>query len=220
MRIEEIRKRRRSLYAIAFCGNPDLSFSNCELDSQGLALIDADLVAQKGLSAGDTLSEQDFSVLVAESFYRRAKSRALWYLSRGDLAEKELFLKLKKVFPEEAARLATDKMRELGYIDDERYAVRLAESLLKEKKVAERQALSIMTAKGIDREVARYALLDTEFDAVSVIKEIILKKYKTRLADPKGVQKVIAALARRGYGFSDIRTALSELDCEAEIYQD
>ena len=39
-------------------------------------------------------------------------------------------------------------------------------------------------------------------------------------SDKKETQKVIAALARRGYGFSDIRSALAEFDTEAEIFED
>lgn len=220
MIIKEIRKRRKSLYAIAFEQAADLSFTKCEFDSTGLPLIDASLVAEKGLSQGDKLTNEGFCELVEESFYRRAKQRALWYLSRGDLAEKELYKKLVKTFPETASAKAVAKIKELGYIDDERYAVHLAENLLKIKKVGEREALMIMTLKGIDRDIAKYALEDTECDTVGVIKDLILKKYKNRLGDKKEIQKVIAALARRGYGFSDIRSALSELQTDAEIYED
>lgn len=220
MIIKDIKKRRKSLYAIEFCEGAELSFSKCELDSTGLPLIDATLVAEKGLSKGDALTNESFCELVEESFYRRAKQRALWYLSRGDLAEKELYKKLVKVFPETAAARAVAKIKELGYIDDERYALRLAENLLKVKRVGTREALAVMTLKGIDRDIAKYALEDTECDTVAVIKELIVKKYKNRLGDKKETQKVIAALARRGYGFSDIRSALAEFDTEAEIFED
>ncbi|MBR5451702.1 MAG: regulatory protein RecX [Clostridia bacterium] len=220
MIIKEIKKRRKSLYAIEFDQAQDLSFANCELDSTGLPLVDAALVAEKGLSKGDTLTNEGFCELVDQSFYRRAKSRAIWYLSRGDLAEKELYKKLIKVFPEEASARAVAKIKELGYIDDERYALRLAENLLKVKRVGVREALAVMTSKGIDRDVAKYALEDTECDTVAVIKELILKKYKNRLGDKKETQKVVAALARRGYGFSDIRSALAEFDTETEIFED
>lgn len=220
MTIKEIKKRRKSLYAIAFEEESDLSFAKCELDSTGLALIDASLVAEKGLSQGDNLTKEGFCEIVEESFYRRAKQRAIWYLSRGDLAEKELYKKLVKTFPEAASAAAVAKIKELGYIDDERYATRLAENLLKQKKVGAREALAIMTSKGIDRDIAKYALEDTECDTVAVIKEVILKKYQNRLGDKKEVQKVVAALARRGYGFSDIRSALAELDTELPIYED
>ena len=219
MIIKEIRKRRKSLYAIAFEEGTDLSFAKCELDSKGLPLIDATLLAEKGLSQGDNISSEGFCELVSESYYRRAKSRALWYLSRGDLAEKELYKKLVKIFPQTASARAVAKIKELGYIDDEKYALRLAENLLKVKRVGAREALAVMTLKGIDRDIAKYALEDTECDTVAVIKELVLKKYKNRLGDKKELQKVVAALARRGYGFSDIRSALAELDADAEIYE-
>ena len=218
MRITEVRKRRKSLFAILFEG--ELSIKGAETDSQGVLLLDAGLVAEKNLSADTELSVAEIEQLVCESQYRRAKSRALWYLSRGDLSEKELYLKLKKVFSEQASRAATDKMVEYGYINDERYAARLAEALLLGKKVGVAEARAVMASKGIDREVAKYALMDVECDTVSVIKELINKKYKNRLAEEKGAQKVIAALARRGFSFSDIREALKNLECEVEIYED
>lgn len=220
MRIIEVKKRRKSLFAIVFEEGTDLSFCTPEKDSLGLPLLDAGLVAEKNLSAETELSNEEFKELVCESCRRRAKSRAMWYLSRGDHSEKELFLKLKRAFPEHAAAFAVEKMKEYGYLNDERYAERLAQSLLCGKKVGVREAQAVMTAKGIDRETARYALEDVECDTVSVIKELVNKKYKNRLTEEKGVQKVIAALARRGFSFSDIREALKSLDCEAEIYED
>ena len=219
MRITEVKKRRKSLFAIVFEQGTEIP-KGVETDSLGLAVLDAGLVAEKNLCTDTEITESEFLALVKESQYRRAKSRALWYLSRGDLSEKELYLKLKRSFPEQAARAATDKMVEYGYINDERYAARLAEALLLGKKVGVAEARVVMASKGIDREVAKYALEDVECDTVSVIEELINKKYKNRLAEEKGAQKVIAALARRGFSFSDIREALKNLDCEAEIYED
>ncbi|MBR4868032.1 MAG: RecX family transcriptional regulator, partial [Clostridia bacterium] len=42
------------------------------------------------------------------------------------------------------------------------------------------------------------------------------KKYKPIPTDPKGVQKVVAAMVRRGYEFSQVRHALQQL-AEIEV---
>lgn len=220
MRILEIKKRRKSLYAISLEPKPDSEDLFFETDSTGLLVLDASLVAEKGLSVNQEITNEDLVNLVSESFLRRAKSRALWYLSRGDLSYKELFGKLCRAFPEEAAKNACDKMQELGFINDERYAERLAENLLTGKRVSKRQAEYLMAGKGIDRETARYALDEVDADPVVIITELIEKKYKNKMGDKASTEKVIAALARRGFSFSSIREAVKKYNSEIEIYED
>ena len=58
-------------------------------------------------------------------------------------------------------------------------------------------------------------------DRISEIAELIRKKYTDRLfieglEGKKEVQKVVAALARRGYSYSDIKSALYIIEDEYE----
>ena len=48
------------------------------------------------------------------------------------------------------------------------------------------------------------------------IKALVEKKYKRYLTDEAGVRKVKNALARLGYGYSDINSALKEFDNEGQ----
>ncbi len=220
MRILEIKPRRKSLFGIVLDEQITKDDFYFETDSAGLLVLDGGLVAEKGLYVNQEIDFYELKSLVNESFYRRAKSRSLWYLSRGDLSYKALFEKLIRSFPEDAAKSACDKMQELGFIDDERYASRLAENLLTQKKVAKRQAVMIMASKGIDRETAKYTLEDIEVDTVQIICELIEKKYKNKLGDKVSCEKVVASLARRGYSFSDIREAIKKYNSEIEILED
>ena len=49
-----------------------------------------------------------------------------------------------------------------------------------------------------------------ECDAVAQITELIEKKYARRLDSEEGVQKVFAALVRRGFSFGDVKSALRQ----------
>ena len=41
--------------------------------------------------------------------------------------------------------------------------------------------------------------------------ELLLKKYRKNLEDPKGIERAIRALMRRGYAYGDIRSVLKQL---------
>ncbi len=221
MRIIETRQRRKKLTAVILDSELyDLDFALERDETTGMPLIDTLLAAERGLEAGVELTEAELAELASESFYRRATSRALWYLSRSDCSEKELLTRLERSFPREASEGACLRMKELGFLNDERYAERLAEGYLKCKRIAPRKAEMLMSAKGIDRELARAALESTESDSVAVICELIEKKYSSRLTDRVGVEKTAAALARRGFSFSDIREAIRRFNEEAELTED
>ena len=161
-----------------------------------------------------------FCELYAGSQYVRAREKALWYIDYSDISKKGLYGKLRREYGEEISARVSDRMEELGLIDDRRYAERYAEILLGEKRVAPRKAIMMMTAKGIDRETARSALEQVGQDPVGVICELIEKKYISRMHDPDGVRKTVAALARRGFSFSDIREAVKRYNDETEFYEE
>lgn len=221
MIIQEIKPRRKRLYALVISPPPSKSEFRFSTDSTGLLVLDANLCAERNITGGMSISVDELKNLVSESYLRRAKERALWYLSRSDCSAKELTQKLCRAdFPKEVAQAVTERMKELGYINDERYAERLAESYILSKKVAPRLAVSQMIAKGIDSETAKQAIQATESDSVEIIRELIEKKYQSKLKSDDGVKKVIAALCRRGFSFSDIRQAIKKFDLELEYTED
>lgn len=67
---------------------------------------------------------------------------------------------------------------------------------------------------GIDREIIDRALAEQAPDNVQTAKDLILRKYSRKLQQEDGRQKVMAALARRGFGYHDIQAALEQLEDE------
>lgn len=183
-------------------------------------LLDSDYCAEKALKENMEITESEISVMKQESDYKRALSRSLWYIERGDLSQKSLKDKLKKAgFSEKSTADAVARMVELGLVNDKEYALRLAENLLS-ACVSKREATSKMMLRGIDRDLAKWALDEFECDPLTQIKALIIKKYKNKMQSETDVKKVFAALQRKGFNYSDIKSVLKEYSQEIEYSEE
>ena len=139
----------------------------------------------------------------------KAKQKGLLLLGYGALSAKATKVKLmQKGFAEEVADEAVEYLIEKKYIDENRDAVRLSESLIK-KKYGKRRILSAVSAKGYG-EAALAAVeeyLDT-VDFVELCRDLIKIKLKEMPKDRAEMQKAIAKLVALGYNVSEIKSAL------------
>ena len=203
MKIVALQNRRKCLTAVKLENGEEL-------------LLDTEIVIIRDLKPGVLLDDPD--ALLYESDFKRAKSRALWYLSRGDLTEKGLLDKLKLAgFGEKASADATERMTELGLIDDEKFARRLAE-ILESSGSSEKEIYFKLVNKGVPSNVAKEVLSERETDESEKIKKLLYTKYQSKLNTDEGVQKVIASLARKGFSFSDIKDAIRAYNEEIEEF--
>lgn len=220
MKIVEIRPRRKFVSGIVFDCNIDPKEYGADTDAAGYLSLDSELCEIKHLKSGIILSDRELTELVRESHIKRAKSRAMWYLSRGDCSRKTLYDKLKRTFPDYACDYACDRMQELGYLNDEAYAKRRLQRIIDEKKVSVRMAKQLLRQEGIDSELVDDAAEIADYDPIRSIVELIDKKYKNKLGDKAANDKVIAALMRKGYGYSEIREALSYFNAQTEYCEE
>lgn len=207
MEIIEIRVRRNHLFEIFF-------------NTGNSVLLDKKTVSENGLYVGQHLDEPTIISLRESSDYTRAFSRAVWHLERSSLSRKALCDKLHRAaFPENIIAKVTERLQELGLIDDVALAERLAEKLLNDN-ISKRQALQKMASRGIDYSLAREMLDNTECDTLSQIRAVIDKKYKNKLSDADSVKRVFAALQRLGFGYSDIREVLKNYSEELKYSEE
>ncbi len=172
--------------------------------------IDKDVCAENSLMTDIEIESEFISELKFQSDYVRAKSRALWYLDRMDYSEKALFEKLvQKGFEKKASSAVIAKLVELGLVDDRRYGRRLAEKLT-DGGNSKRATLQKMLLKGVPYDLAKEILSESQTDEVEKLLALIEKKYASKLDDPQNYQKVYAALVRRGFSYSDVKTALKK----------
>lgn len=160
------------------------------------------------------------------AFYEAVGSRCafiagLRLLSYRDHSEREMVIKLtQKGHNREYAQMAADKLKEYGYINDERYAENLAEKLIRTKGMSTKGIRAELMHKGISREIADKIIETLDFDPILRIIELLNTKYSRNLSDEKGIRKTVASLQRLGYSWSDIKSALCRIKNETEVFDD
>lgn len=160
------------------------------------------------------------------AFYEAVGSRCafiagLRLLSYRDHSAKELVTKLvQKGHKRDYADNAVEKLKEYRYINDERYAQSLAESLLERKGMNTRAIKTELLRKGISKEIADNITENLDFDPILRIIDLLNTKYARKISDEKGVKRTVASLQRLGYKWSDINSAFRRLEIETEDIDD
>ena len=207
MKIVELKKDKKHTVKVGF-------------DNGSTANFDLDYWNSVCLRQGDDVSESDLKLHISESDYIRAKSRGMWFLDRADYSEKTLFEKIVAGgISKAAAARAIARIKELGLIDDKKYALRMAEKM-SEANISKRDAYAKLYNKGIPKDIIKSALEQTSFDELSQIDAVLQKKYKTKLTNKNDIQKVYAALIRKGFSYSAVRDALKKCTQEIENYEE
>ena len=105
-------------------------------------------------------------------------------------------------------------MLEYGYLDDEKYARTLMNHLVNNKKMSVSFIRQEMYKRGLSSEIIADVFEETEIDSVANIKDLISGKYRAKLLNENGKEKVISALMRKGFNYGDIKAAFYELENE------
>lgn len=176
--------------------------------------LHADIVADYGLRAGIELDRAKLREIIYASNFRRAYQYAMYRLDYREHSAKEMLGKLVRTYKNEALCSAVvDKLISGGFIDDKRYAERLAQKYVVSKKYGRRRAEREMILKGIDKDTAGDALEKYEDVYAENLESLLETKYARFLADSsdiKTVSKAKNALVRYGYGFDEINRAVRE----------
>lgn len=179
------------------------------LDGGRNFFVNASVVSEFGLEKGRTITSEELSGIMGADTLRKAKKRALYLLGEREMCLGELKAKLTKTYGEAVAVEAAEYARELGYINDEEYAPKLAEYLIKRKRWGVRRARLEMLHRGLSRELVENTLADIPEDEIDEeLTALIAKKYANKLRDYDDRRRTIAALARRGYDFGAIRRCI------------
>ena len=176
-------------------------------------------IADFALYAGRELTEEEAAALTAGLRSRQMRERALELLSRKPQSRRELTRKLNEwgAGPEEADAVC-DRMEELGYLNEAAYAARIVE-VYSARGFGEKKLRDELYRRGVPREEWDEALARVE-DSAQAIDDFLQKKLTGWTGDRKQLQKVTAALARRGFSWSDIRDALARYETGIDIEYD
>lgn len=148
--------------------------------------------------------------MVSEEAYKEAMQRALKLLERRDYAEGELIDKLKqKGIEEDAAAKTAERLTELGYINDKKFAAILVRHY-SAKGFGPGKIRSEFIKRRVPREFWDEAL--SEFpESVDKVYSLLLKKLGTKERSRENISKASASAARRGFSWEEINDAVQRL---------
>lgn len=177
------------------------------IDDEYQITTNIDFWAEHYIKDGTEIDEETWQELVDKINFRKAVDKCYDLLSRRDHSVKELKTKLLRTVDEKNAQRAIDKMLDLGYLDDEKYAKMLLNHLINDKRMSKSFIKQEMFKRGLSSDIIANTLEDVEIDNTSSCAELILTKYRNKLSAEGGKEKVIAALMRKGFSYSDIKDA-------------
>lgn len=180
------------------------------IDGEFAMSLDAETLFAHRFDVGREIDDEQLYDCVQASRLKRCKDKAMWLISYRDHSKSELFRKLRRDYPDDICEAAAARLEELGLLDDGRYARRYAADLIHLKHLSERGVRQKLAEKGIDRDLIDEVLDEFTFDEKEQIRSVIEKKYARSLSDEKGRRRCVNALSRLGFGYSDIRSVLSE----------
>lgn len=198
MRIEGLERRRGRQFCMT-------------LDDGREFLVDKQTLEESVYTVGSEIDDKALDTLLAASQTRRAREYALYLLSVRDYGEKELCRKLREKGYSETAAETAARMTELGLVNDEVYARRIARDCRLRKLYARRRTVQEIATHGISRETAQYATdaVDEAENLTDLQQALALleKKRYTVSATPAERQRGTALLMRYGYDGSTVREA-------------
>ena len=197
---------------------------NVSVDGKYRLSLDMYQLVELGMKIGKEYTEDEMVALEEESQFGKLYMRALEYCLMRPHSQRELkdylyrktrdtLSKTGQVRKGASAQLTQrvfDRLVEKGYLDDEKFANFWIENRNLRKGSSKRKLSAELSAKGVDRAIIERLLSETERTDPSELQKIIDKK-RPRYDDD---QKFMSYLARQGFSYDDIKSALNNTDEE------
>lgn len=191
---------------------------NVSVDGKYLFSLDIFQVGELGIKIGKEYTEAELAELQTESQFGKLYARALEYTMMRPHSTKEirdyLYRKTRPTigkigqrkagYPIDLTERVFDRLTEKHYINDEKFARFWVENRNQVKGSSLRKITAELRAKGVARDIIELVLSETDRSDEDELAKIINKK-RNRYPDD---QKFMAYLARQGFNYDDIKTAL------------
>lgn len=200
--------------------NPDRV--NISVDGKYRFSLDIFQLTEHGVKIGAEFSEEELAALENESIYGKLYTKALEYSMIRPHSAREMKdylwrktretkyksrsgeIKSREGVSQEIADRVFDRLVEKGYIDDEKFAHWWVENRNLRKGTSRRKLQSELQAKGVSSGIIGVMLESSERSDENELEKIIAKK-RAKYTDD---QKLMQYLARQGFSYDDIKTAL------------
>ena len=205
MRIEEVKKseRKKGRFLV-------------RLENGDILRVTEEELLKFGLRAGMELEGETLEAVKASVKKSSAKAAAANMIGSRALSKKELTKRLiQKGNDEDDAQAAVDWLEDIGAVDDAGYAAALVRHY-GGKGYGPARVKEELRRRGVDRELWDEALEEMP-EAAEILDQLIQKKCKGNLSDPREKKRVSDALMRRGFGWGDVKAAMGRY---AEMMED
>lgn len=177
-------------------------------DKYSFSLSESELLAQ-GLKLNQELSASELDEMKQQAKIDKGVYRVMGLIARRPRSEWEVSDYLKrKGYDEDEVSSITSKIKDKGYIDDEKFALAWTANRRLLKPISNRKLVLELKQKRVAGEIIDKILSENPADEVETLKNLIEKKRKTSRYQDE--QKLIAYLARQGFNYGDIKEALND----------
>ncbi len=176
-------------------------------DGEFLFSLDGETVILRGLKKGDEITEEEAAELLYESYYHKAKEKALRLLERRAHSEAEIVRKLSENYPKEVSKAVAERLSEIGLINDLEFSRVFSRELFERKNFGVSRIKTELFKRGIKRDIIDEVL--EEYSEASGVEKIVslIERRKLDLTDEKVRRRAFARFMREGYSSDDIKCA-------------
>ncbi len=177
------------------------------------------MLKERPYRGGTPFDREAFDAFLSERSYPFAMEKAVALLAMRPRTQQEIADALRKnAYPVRTIARVMARLDEAGYINDTNFAEQWAASRTG-KGMGARRIRMELRRKGVDGDAIDEALSSIDEDEMlsGALKAARKAASGKDISDPKDRQKVLAALARRGYGYSEAKQALDMLKEESEL---
>ncbi|OON96253.1 MAG: hypothetical protein ATN36_06025 [Epulopiscium sp. Nele67-Bin005] len=143
--------------------------------------------------------------------YRKAREKALNYISYCNRTEAQVRTKLKELeFESEIIESTINFLKEYDYINDEKFTTQFVENGLKYKGKSRRKLQQELYQKGIRTNIE--VTEDIETAERETISKLLNKfKYSSEL-DKKEQDKIFSKITRKGFSYTQIKLIIETME--------
>lgn len=195
---------------------------NVSLDGKYRLSLDVFQISDLGIKVGATFSEEEIVALEEESQFGKTYARALEYCLMRPHSSREvrdyLYRKtrstrtsagrLKQGVSSVITERVFQRLEEKGYIDDQKFTRYWVENRSLSKGASKRKLIAELRAKGVNQSIIDLAFQESDRSDDDELQKVIARK-RSKYADE---QKFMAYLARLGFSYDDIKSALATED--------
>ena len=187
---------------------------NVAVDGDDAFSLALEVAEREGVAPGLVLDRDRIDALLAVDSAARATAAALAFLGYRPRTEREVRDRLRERGHAPAAVEATiERLRGWRYVDDAGFARFWVEGRVEHQPRGRRLLEQELRQKGVDRETAREAVADADYDEVAAAVALARKRWPAYAADdPASARRRLGAyLQRRGFGWDAVRAALRDV---------